>query len=267
MSIPLSSLLRFSDSAAGGVYLPADGRRRGLVLLCHERYGLVQHTLDLAQRYASEGYVAIAPDFFAHWDGDRDALAAGDIQVELDDKVVQKHLKAAITYGLDELHLHPDRVAVVGVCQSGSYALLATEVHPQLAAALVLYGAAQDRDVSPDRLRPYSELLPQIRCPVLGIWGEADHVISLDQMIRFRNLLEAADVSYEFTLFAGMPHGWLNSTMPGRYRPDESEAVWSLMGTFIERAFASEFHPGRRVWKMSCDTGRAYDFSKNVRLA
>jgi carboxymethylenebutenolidase len=267
MSIPVGSLTRFSDTAAGGVYAPADGRRRGLILVCHERYGLVQHTLDLAQRFSDEGYVAIAPDFFAHWDGDREALAAGDIQVELDDKIVQQHLRAAITYGVDELCIHPDRVAAIGVCQSGSYSLLATEVHPRLAAALVLYGAAGERDVSAERLRPYAELLPQIRCPVLGIWGEADHVVSLDQMLRLRGLLEAADVSYEFTLFPGMPHGWLNSTMPGRYRPDEAEAVWSLMSDFIERGFAGHFAAERRVWKMSCDTGRLYDFSKNVRLA
>src|SRR5437867_11244992 len=49
------------------------------VVLGHERYGLVQHTLDLAAKFASHGYVAIAPDMASHWEGDKEALNRGDI--------------------------------------------------------------------------------------------------------------------------------------------------------------------------------------------
>src|SRR5260370_38171363 len=34
------------------------------IVLMHERYGLVQHTRNLTDRYARDGYVRIAPDFF-----------------------------------------------------------------------------------------------------------------------------------------------------------------------------------------------------------
>jgi hypothetical protein len=60
----MSALCPASPAPPGGLYVPADGRCRGLIFVCHERYGLVQHTLDLAQRFANDGYVAIAPDWF-----------------------------------------------------------------------------------------------------------------------------------------------------------------------------------------------------------
>ena len=47
------------------------------VILGHERYGLVQHTLDLVAKFASYGYLAIAPDMTHHWDGDKKALEEG----------------------------------------------------------------------------------------------------------------------------------------------------------------------------------------------
>src|SRR5262245_49242208 len=123
MSTVPSPLVQFTDSSAGAVFLPNDGRRRGLVVICHERYGLAQHTLDLAQRLANSGWVAIAPDFYADYKGDREAIRSGSVIVDLDDVVIQKHLGAAIGYATGEQRVSPDRVVVMGVCLSGSYGL------------------------------------------------------------------------------------------------------------------------------------------------
>lgn len=262
----MSGLTQFAPGSTGAVYLPADGRRRGLVIVCHERYGLAQHTLDLAHRLADDGYVAIAPDFYADWDGDRDALAAGDIIVDLGDTHVQRHLAAAITYGVETLRVHPERVAVFGVCLSGSYGLLANEVHRQLGAVVLFYGGVGDADLSPDRERPYGDLLQQVTAPVLAIFGEGDHVYSVPDVRRFRGALEDAGVNYEMVVVPDVPHGFMNSTMPGRYRPHETEQSWAVVGAFLERAFHGGFDTSRREWSfrslISCD----YDFTRNVRL-
>ena len=42
----------------------------------HERYGIVQHTTDLGQKFVDAGYVTIVPDLFSRFTGDREALAA-----------------------------------------------------------------------------------------------------------------------------------------------------------------------------------------------
>ena len=260
-------MVSFTAESAGVLYFPTDGRRLGTVLICHERYGLAQHTLDLAQRLADAGYVAIAPDFFADWDGDKIALAAGDLSVDLDDSVVIKHLKAAIGHAVDQLGANPSRIGVIGVCLSGSYSLLAASVFPELSAAVIMYGGASDDDVLPSRTPSYQEILPKLKAPVLGIWGEKDHVVSVDQVHRMRNLLEDNNVSYEFTLFPSVAHGWLNSTMPGRYRPSKGEAAWSLVLSFLDRAFEGAFDPERQQGSFSFDIAKNYDFSKNIRLA
>lgn len=261
------SMINFGGRSVGAVFEPHHGQSLGAVIICHERYGLVQHTLDLAERLSADGYLAVAPDFLSHWDGDKEAVKRGDLDVDVEDEIVQEHLLAAKDFVSKNYVIEPQRTAVMGVCMSGSYPFLAVDVIPGLGAAVMFYGGAGDDDVSEDRQRPYSEILPKMTCPVLGVWGEDDHVISYDQVKRLRNMLEVEKISYEFTIFPRMPHGWLNSTMPGRYRPREAEQAWAQLLSFIGRAFAGEFEPQRQTASFVCSVSRDYDFSRKVRLA
>src|SRR6266567_9571689 len=82
--------LRFGGDCKGFLYLPRDEAPAGAVVVLHERYGLVQHTLDLAQRFAKDGYVALAPDLFSRWRGDREALRRGEARVTLPDPEIDR---------------------------------------------------------------------------------------------------------------------------------------------------------------------------------
>jgi carboxymethylenebutenolidase len=86
-------------------------------------------------------------------------------------------------------------------------------------------------------------------------------------MRRLRNILEDRRKSYEFTLFRDMPHGWLNDTMPGRYRPRETQQVWSMILDFLQRVHSGAFPSDRAVWKFDSNIATSYDFTKKVRLA
>ena len=68
-------------------------------------------------------------------------------------------------------------------------------------------------------------------------------------------------------MFGGAPHGWLNDTMPGRYRPKETEMAWKLILDFIERVHAGAFPKDRMIWRFESDAAVSYDFTKKVRLA
>src|SRR3954451_19569068 len=91
------------------------------VVLGHERYGLVQHTLDLAAKFASYGFASIAPDMASHWDGDKDALNRGDARLTLTDEQIQQYLGASMDYLQALPGVTGDHIAVMGVCQSGAY--------------------------------------------------------------------------------------------------------------------------------------------------
>jgi carboxymethylenebutenolidase len=137
-----------------------------------------------------------------------------------------------------------------------------------ISAALVWYGAASKRewDVTELQPRPLTDVIGDIDCPVFGSFGEADHIISLDDIRRFRNCLEDHKKSYEIHVFKGAPHGWLNDTMPGRYRREQAEAGWVAQLDFLSRIFAPDYEKETISWRYSCDSRPGYDFSKNVRL-
>ena len=266
----ITSMVTFGDRVQAFLALPERGAAPyGAVVLGHERYGLVQHTLDLTAKFAAHGYVAIAPDMFSRWDGDKAALNRGDVQVPLSDADVRAYMGDSVDYLRTLREVDPTRIAAMGVCQSGDYPLVLNSVRPEIAANVVVYGAAQPSmwELSERRPEPYEDILAHITAPVLGIWGEADHVVSVDGMLRLRNALEKHRKSYEFKLWRDMPHGWLNDTMPGRYRACEAEEAWALIIDFLGRVFAGGFPRDRVTWRFESDIAADYDFSKKVRLA
>lgn len=259
--------LTFSNGLPARIAMPArmDRPAPGIVLM-HERYGLVQHTLDLGARFAAEGYVCITPDcFYRH--PDQDALHAGDARYDITDDEAADHLNTAVEWleGMDEVL--SDCIAVKGVCQTGRHPLVLASRRP-IAAALVWYGAAQDREWQVTELypEPLEELIARIDCPVFGCFGEADHMISLDHVRHLRNSLEDNGKSYEIHVYKGAPHGWLNDTMPGRYRRAQAEAGLAAQFAFLREVFSPAHDREAVSWRFFCDSGADYDFAQNVRM-
>jgi carboxymethylenebutenolidase len=246
--------------------LPAGAANAPAIVLMHERYGLVQHTRDLAERFARDGFVCIAPDFF-HKHPDQEALHRGDVGYPLKDSEAAEDLNAAI----DELAALPQvdaaRIAVKGVCQTGRHPLVLAAKRP-IAAALVWYGAASEREWQVNERFPTAldDIIGRVECPVLGIFGEADHVISLADVRRFRDSLDRHDKTYTIKVYPGAPHGWLNDTMPGRYRRDAAEAAWALQLAFLKTVLAPGYDRARRVQIYESEHSADYDFAKNVRM-
>ena len=255
--------IQLGDGCEGELYQPQVAAK-GAVVILHERYGLVQHTLDLAQRLATVGYVALAPDLFSRWAGDRAALKRGEVRVTLPDGEVAAVVDRAIEF----VKQRAERVALMGVCQSGRYPIVVGSRRRDLAACVVFYGASQQRDWDASALQPRSmgEMLRELHAPALLVFAERDHTISLDDVRRVRDTLEAARRSYRMKVFPDVPHGFLNDTMPGRYRPKEAAKAWQLLLAFLDDVFSGRW-PGQSVrWEFEGTSAADYDFSKNVRL-
>jgi carboxymethylenebutenolidase len=246
--------------------LPVTTNKVPAIVLMHERYGLVQHTRDVAQRLARDGFAAIAPDFFFKHP-DQAALHRGDVRYEITDPEAVIYLEAALAVLSSLREVDQDKIAVMGVCQTGRHPLVLAAQRP-IAAALVWYGAASKGqwEASKRYPKPLDELLAKVECPVLGIFGEADQLISLDDVRRFRDCLDRYDKTYTIKVYANAPHGWLNDTMPGRYRRAEAEAAWALQLAFLKSALDPRYDRSRRTQIYECEHSASYDFSKNVRM-
>jgi len=228
------------------------------VILGHERYGLAQHTLDLTAKFASYGSVCIAPDMTVHWEGDKQALLEGRTNFTITPDQIRAYYAMCLDHLLAMPRVDNARIAAMGVCASGHYPLLLNSVRKEIAANIVFYGAQRDR--APD------DVIAQLSAPVLGVFGEKDSGISSEDVRGLREKLERHNKSYEIKVYAGAPHGWLNSTMPPRYLQRESEAAWSYMIGFLERVYAGAFPRDRVRWHFESDIAMDYDFTKNVRL-
>jgi carboxymethylenebutenolidase len=248
--------------------LPRTGGKRPAVIILHERYGVDRHTRDLTAKLARAGFVGLAPDLFHRFTGDRKTVLRGEQRVDLTDDGAAEDLNAAVEYLQKLKSVDASRIGIIGVCQTGRQPLLLAAKRSDIACAVVLYGAIGGREWQPNELRPtpIEALIAEIACPVLGIFGEADHIISVDDVVRFRNCLEKAGKSYHVRLYRDAPHGWLNDTMPGRYRREAAKDAWSLMTAFLKKCFVGGWNPARIAWTFESDHSAQYDFARNVRL-
>jgi carboxymethylenebutenolidase len=253
------------DGMPAFVAVPDGTEKAPAVIVVHERYGFVRHTRDLAERFAHDGFVAIAPDlYFKH--PDQEALHRGDAICDVADPDASVALDAAMD-ALEAIpQADPARLAIMGVCQTGRLPLVVAASRP-IAAALVWYGAAQPREwaVNSKYPRARDEIIAAVDCPVLGMFGETDHLISMDDVRRFRDCLERHGKSYGIHVYRDAPHGWLNDTMPGRYRRAQAEAAWADQRAFLQRVLAPGYDRSTRVQRYAADIAVDYDFGRNVR--
>jgi carboxymethylenebutenolidase len=244
---------------------PASGGTFPTVILMHERYGLVKHTRDQAMRCAHDGFAVLAPNFFFKHP-DQKILNAGDSRYDMTDPESVELIKA----GLAALKTHKaadlSKVVIAGYCQTGRHPLVFAAEVP-ISAAVVWYGAAgtKEWDANKFQPKPFDDVIAKISCPVFGAFGETDHIISLDDVRRFRDSLERHRKSYEIHVYKGAPHGWLNDTMPGRYRKPQADAGWAAQQRFLTEIFTGGYDPQTVRWRFDCESSPDYDYAKNVR--
>lgn len=261
-------MIRYGGGISAVRALPKAKGKRPAVIILHERYGIDQHTKDLTIKLAQAGFVGLAPDLFHRFTGDRQAVLRGEQRVDLTDDGALEDLDAAVEYLKKTKEVDGERIGIIGVCQTGRQPVLLAARRNDIAGAVVLYGAIGGREWQGNELRPtpIEDLIAQVNCPVLGIFGEADHIISIDDVVRFRNCLEKAKKNCHIRIYAGAPHGWLNDTMPGRYRKEAAKDAWNLIISFLRRCFAAGWDKDRITCTYQSDYSAQYDFSKNVRM-
>jgi len=261
------SPIQIDNRINGFLGKPVAAGKRPAIIHLHERYGIVQHTTDLGQKFVDASYVTIVPDLFSRFTGDRQALARGETRCDLSDEQVLQDIDLVVEYLRKLPEVDTTKIAMSGVCQTGRQPLLISAMRDYLAAAVVLYGAVYSEDWKSHPLRPepINTLMEAISCPVVGIFGELDNLVPLNNVLRMFSVLTEAKKSFDIRIYRDAPHGFLNDTMPGRYRAAQTSAAWNQIVSCLNSIFAGEWSKERASWRFESDSSVHYDFSKNKR--
>jgi carboxymethylenebutenolidase len=203
-------------TANGYLAKPASGTGPGVIVV-QEWWGLNDHVKSLADRLASEGFVALAPDLY-HGDMTREPDEAGKLMMALDIEQAEKDLRGAAA-ALKANGATGAKVGAVGFCMGGQLALFAGTVSNDVGPVVDFYGIHPA--VKPD----YSKL----SAPLLLICGDKDHMAGPDPSGNVVNAVKAAGKQAELVVYPGADHAFMNDTRPEVHKPQESADAWGKM--------------------------------------
>ena len=204
---------------------PAGAARGGIVVI-QEAFGVNSHIEDVTRRFAAEGYRAVAPHVF-HRTGDP-VIEYGDFDkimpnfAALSEAGILSDVDAALGY-LDEAGLPASRVGIVGFCMGGTVAFLVS-VRRSVGAGVTFYGGgiAEGRFGMASQL----ELASSLQAPWLGLYGDNDQGIPVDDVEKLREAARGAKVDTEVVRYAEADHGFHCDARPS-YHEASAKDAWS----------------------------------------
>jgi carboxymethylenebutenolidase len=232
------------DGFTGYVSRPS-GEVRGGVIVIHEIWGLVDHVKDIADRFAAQGYIAVAPDILSH--GGITPEVGNELQRlresadEEERTRVQPLMREKMTplqqpeYGawavaalqqvVDWLEARPEvagRIAVTGFCFGGTYSFALAAADRRVRAAAPFYGAP-----------PQGTEFAGFGCPVRAFYGEQDERL-ITGLPEVKQRMSEAGVDFEATVYPGTGHAFFNDTNAHAYDAEAAGDAWRKVNTFFE---------------------------------
>lgn len=230
-----------SFEGAGGYNMPAYVARPGArgrhpcVIVVNEIFGIHDYIKDVCRRFAREGYVAIAPDYFdragdpAPMTNFQDILA---IVATANHEQVMTDTQGAINWLKGQRFAQGDAIGITGFCWGGTVVWMAAARFPEIKAGVAWYG----RVVKPapgrwgadeDRPWPY-DIGGTLHTPVLGLYAENDNGIPLDSVEQMRASLQAADnpSNSQIIVYPGVQHGF-HADYRESYNAEAAAAGWA----------------------------------------
>ena len=217
-------MIEFSSNggtATGYLATPPEGEGPGVIVI-QEWWGLVPHIKEVCDRFAAEGYVALAPDLY-HGESTKSPDEAGKMMRAVRIDEAEKDLRGAIQCLLNHEATSSKTVGTVGFCMGGALSLYAASKNPQVGACVVFYGIHPN--VKPD--------LANLRGPVLGIYAERDAYVPPSVVNELEARLKEHGKSAEMHIYAGRDHGFFNDTRSEVYDEADAQDAWRRVLKFF----------------------------------
>jgi carboxymethylenebutenolidase len=242
------------DSDLDGGALPAYraeavGELRGALIVIHEIWGLVDHIKAVADRYAAEGYLVIAPDILSHGGmtpevglelnrlmfrgSEEERAEAQPLMREKTTPLQQPEFGAWAVASLrkvvDYLEAQPGvdgRIGVLGYCFGGTYSFALAAADSRIRGAVPFYGSP-----------PETADLARIDVPVLALYGATDERL-IAGLPEVTERMREAGVQFVSHVYEGAGHAFFNDTNPVVYREDAAADAWTRSLEFLRGTLA-----------------------------
>ena len=214
-------------TAPGYLAVPESGGGLATIVL-QEWWGLTHDIRDLCDRFAGEGFLALAPDLYRGDTTERPDEAQQKMMAMSIDQT-ERDMRGAVDYLAAHDGFEGRGVGSVGFCLGGGLSIWAASANPKVAAAVSYYG------VLPHGKPDFSK----IRSPVLGHFGTNDDFIPVDSAKELEAELREAGVDASFELYEGAGHAFFNPVNRlGTYDPDGAERSWQRTLEFFRANLA-----------------------------
>jgi carboxymethylenebutenolidase len=215
--------------------MPNGATNPPVVLVAMEVFGLHEYIKDVTRRLAKLGAFAVAPDYYFR-SGDLTKITEipqlmplvnskpdAELLSDLDSTVAWAKAQGSDT----------GRLGIVGFCRGGRTVWEYAAHSSALKAGVAFYGSLVD---PPNPAWPKSpmQLAPDMKAPVLGLYGEADQGIPVAQIEAMKAALAAANKPAEFKIYPGAPHGFHADYRPS-YRKEAAEDGWNQMQAWFRK--------------------------------
>ena len=199
----------------GYVAQPGDDSPHPGVIVIQEWWGLDAHIRDIADRFAREGFVALAPDLY------RGSFAtepdeARKLVMNMNREQAVKDLLGAVRHLQGMSEVAPKRVACIGFCMGVSLTLALSAATADVAGAAPFYAGMQ-----PGRYQ-----IARIEAELFCAFGADDEGIPMENVRKFEENLRETGRNAVVQVYDGAPHSFFNDTRPS-YRHAAAEDAWA----------------------------------------
>jgi len=210
-----------AEGGQGKGYLASPEKARGGVLVLHAWWGLNDFFKGFANRVASQGFLALAPDLH---DGAvaKTVEEAKDLKSKIDDERIKKIVLGAVDY----LHSLPSvsggKMGVVGFSMGAAWSLLLSTMRPENVGAVVVFYGSYPIDFSKAGASYLGHFAPDDE------WEPIGDVRATEEKIR------GAGREVEFHFYPGMKHWFVEENRPVEYNRDAADLAWKRTLEFLE---------------------------------
>ena len=204
------------------------------VVVVHEWWGLNEQIQGVADRLAEQGYVVLTPDLYRGKRG-TDAGLAHELMRGLNENWAVDVLAAAAGALRDVDATRARRaqgermpVGLLGFCMGGRLSLATALKGKDVQAAVMFYGSVE---TDKEALRP-------LAVPLLGIFGDEDRGIPIDQIRAFEAALKEAGKDATVLVYRGAGHAFFNEDRPS-YHKESSTDAWARTKMFLKEKLSA----------------------------